>query len=1580
MNLKVRVSFVLVLCLLVSSPLLAQVSTGTPNFGSFASTPAGTLNLGNLNLHLSIPIVQKKGRATDFNYSILYDSSVWYPTAANGVTTWQPVGNFGWTADSAPTLGFLTGAMISKIRTTCVNDGGKTVPAFVLSIGNYVYTDKFGARHAFTGSAVDYGCGEYAGFSELAPDGSGYTLDTAADPIGTVYDRSGTVVASGYLVNGSSSSNGSYVDSNGNKISVTSNVFTDTLGTTALTISGGASGAPLVFSYPAPSGSNAQAKLTYKSYAVKTAFGCSSVPGEYSATTYLVDQLALADGTAYQFTYEPTPGSSSTVTGRIASITLPTGGTTSIAYSGGSNGIVCSDGTTAGMQITSPDGATIYARSGSGTAWTTTVTDAQQNQTSISFQTAKNNFYETSRLVYQGLSTGSGLLATVNTCYNGATSNCSSTTLTLPISTKDVYTTLNGRQSRTLSTYNAYGLATKLDAYDYGAGSYGGLLSRKAASYSFLAGNNSTYLVRVGGVAQYDGSDLVNPIAKTTYAYDETTPVSTSGISQHSAVTGSRGNLTTVTSQVSGTLSQSRTYTYFDTGLVNTSTDVNGGVTTYTYGACGNSLPTSALGPTGLTVQATWDSACTGGVQVTTKDVNGNTTTMTYSDPYSWRPASVSDAAGNITSYTYTGATAVENATPFNNQQSATDVLTSFDSLGRTQFKQVRQAPGSSTFDTVQYGYDNKGRSSTTTLPYAAAAATAPSAFAGTTALYDALSRPLAGSDSGGGSVSYTYAGNDVLVQAGQQRQYEYDGLGRLTSVCEITGASDKGTCGQTTTASGYWTKYVYNGLGKITSVTQNAQAASASQQIRTFSYDRLGRLLTEANPENGITTYTYDTDAICGTYTGDLVKKVDAVGNVTCYAYDKAHRITDIIYPSGSYAAATAAKHFVYDAATINGTAILNGKGQLVEAYTGTSASKITDLIYSYSVLGQPTDVYEKTPHSGTYYHLTASYWPNGATSQLSGIPAVPLISYTPDGEGRINGVTANSTTNPYLVTATTYNSSGQATGITFGSLDSDVFNFDPNTGRPTGYQYKVNNQSVLGSLTWTASGNLSRFQVTADPFNSANVHTCDYVHDNLSRIASANCGATWSQTFSYDPFGNIKKDVPAGGTGISFQASYPTTTPTNRISSLPGGSVSYDANGNMTNDSLHAYSWDADGNPVAADSASVVYDAFDRTVEQASGSSYTQILYSPSGAKLALATSPTVLKMAFIPLPAGATAVYNSTGLAYYRHPDWLGSSRFASTPSRTMYSSTAYAPFGESYSEAGTKDRSFTGQGQDTAEPLYDFLFRKYSSTQGRWISPDPAGLGAVDPANPQSWNRYAYVLNNPLRYIDPLGRDCAYLSDDGTYAEFLDQSSDEGECGEHGGYWVDGGMTRFGYNDDGSLWITGTDGTNVTNAWYPGSSNVGSTWTTYDPFSFISSYYYQLQQQSRATPTSQQYIQAIANAAPTICGGGAFGYYGKGVTAFGAKAFTGGIVEADSRSGISGGSLNEVGVAGVGGGSIVSSGGSGGLVYTEVGEIPFLGNVGLVGFPDGVGVYAEGEAGNREFGGGLYMNVTTNAGCK
>ena len=94
---------------------------------------------------------------------------------------------------------------------------------------------------------------------------------------------------------------------------------------------------------------------------------------------------------------------------------------------------------------------------------------------------------------------------------------------------------------------------------------------------------------------------------------------------------------------------------------------------------------------------------------------------------------------------------------------------------------------------------------------------------------------------------------------------------------------------------------------------------------------------------------------------------------------------------------------------------------------------------------------------------------------------------------------------------------------------------------------------------------------------------------------------------------------------------------------------------------------------------------------------------------------------------------------------------------TGSNRLYYDGAYAPYGESYAGTGTTDLSFTGQNQDTVPNLYDFPARGYAYGQGRWIRPDPAGLVAVDPMNPQSLNRYAYVLNSPCDLMDPLGLD-------------------------------------------------------------------------------------------------------------------------------------------------------------------------------------------------------------------------------
>jgi len=309
------------------------------------------------------------------------------------------------------------------------------------------------------------------------------------------------------------------------------------------------------------------------------------------------------------------------------------------------------------------------------------------------------------------------------------------------------------------------------------------------------------------------------------------------------------------------------------------------------------------------------------------------------------------------------------------------------------------------------------------------------------------------------------------------------------------------------------------------------------------------------------------------------------------------------------------------------------------------------------------------------------------------------------------------------------------------------------------------VNSTSLTGALGWNANATLQVQNIT-DGFNSPDTQNCSYGYDDITRLASANCGSAAAQTFAYDTFGNINKT----GSPNSFQPTYSSSS--NRMTSLPGNfTPTYDNNGNVTSDSFHTYTWDADGHPITVDSGqsdavSVSYDALGRMVEQARGTNYTQVVYSQTGQKLALMNGQTLQK-AMVPLSGNALAVYNSSGLLYYAHADLLGSIRLATTPTtRAMYFDTAYAPFGETYASAGgtNLDPAYTGQmddtshRQDTAGGLYDFPIREYS-TQGRWPSPDPTGKSATCPKDPQSQNRYAYVRNNPITRVDPTGaQDC------------------------------------------------------------------------------------------------------------------------------------------------------------------------------------------------------------------------------
>jgi RHS repeat-associated protein len=281
-------------------------------------------------------------------------------------------------------------------------------------------------------------------------------------------------------------------------------------------------------------------------------------------------------------------------------------------------------------------------------------------------------------------------------------------------------------------------------------------------------------------------------------------------------------------------------------------------------------------------------------------------------------------------------------------------------------------------------------------------------------------------------------------------------------------------------------------------------------------------------------------------------------------------------------------------------------------------------------------------------------------------------------------------------------------------------------------------------------------------------------YQYDQLNRLALAretyNNGAqqSWQQSFSYDRFGN--RSFVAGTTvpSVLTNQTNPTVNPaTNRLSSDGSYSYDYDAAGNLTSAPGHTFVYDAANR--------IVLSNYAAPNQQPNPNTY---VYDGDGQRVMKVTANGQEKIVFVYNAMGQmVAEYNnsmpaSENQTSYLTSDMLGTPRVITKQDGVVKAQHDYLPFGEELF-AGTGGRTGSGQqeypsddaGQgirqkftrkerDAETGLDYFVARYYSSTQGRFTSPDPLlSSGAI--SNPQTWNRYAYTINNPLKYTDPFG---------------------------------------------------------------------------------------------------------------------------------------------------------------------------------------------------------------------------------
>ena len=305
--------------------------------------------------------------------------------------------------------------------------------------------------------------------------------------------------------------------------------------------------------------------------------------------------------------------------------------------------------------------------------------------------------------------------------------------------------------------------------------------------------------------------------------------------------------------------------------------------------------------------------------------------------------------------------------------------------------------------------------------------------------------------------------------------------------------------------------------------------------------------------------------------------------------------------------------------------------------------------------------------------------------------------------------------------------------------------------------YGTTANNGNVLSQTITTPS---ETHGTTTYP---AFVATQIYSYDSLNRLKSAEETSPtqpgWKQTFLYDRFGNRNFDTGSDANGIK------TTT-------LPLGCATAVCNPQIdpATNKLVGYAFDNAGNTKTdANGRQFVYDGENKqiVVKEANNTPVGEYYYDGDGKRVKKIgyTNGQASETTIFVYDAGgklvaeyANQIATTTAQVSYLTSDHLGSPRINTNENGAVIARHDYQPFGEevartSYGGDAVR-KQFTAYERDNESDLDYAGARYYKSAHGRFNSPDPL-LNSGRPNAPKTWNRYAYVLNNPLKLVDPTG---------------------------------------------------------------------------------------------------------------------------------------------------------------------------------------------------------------------------------